>query len=340
MPVLSFRKSVDELDQAAELLTAFRDAVARCIQTTAQYVVELKEQDARAFRGNLEELASRAEHSSPADLDNLHASFRGELRNYRDRVQAEVARMRAEMADVIESMHSFVENVSGSNQDHQRTLRREFDILETTAQAGDLDSIRGAIHHAAETAIHSCEEIQRAQDLITAQLQDEIRNLHKEVDHERRAALSDPITGVWNRKKLDSRIKDLILLNEGFCVFFVGLPSLAHISRNDLRMGHELLKSLTGRMHTVAGKNGELGMTGRWSEEVFAIVFNLPLAGAPATPEQLCASLGGHYAIQLDLANHDLSIEVRIQAVERPKDFAESAFYLQLGQAAFHATAR
>ena len=340
MSVLSFRKSVDQLDQTAGQLAVLQGLVARCIETAGEYAVELKSEDARALRGNLEQLSSQvAQLSNPAEVARLQASFRGELRAYHDLAQADVARMRAEITSVIDSMRAFLAGVGGSTANLKETLHGEFTSLEATVESGDISAIREAVHRAVETAMCRCEEMERAQEFARAQLQDEIRNLHKLVDQERRAALSDPVTGVWNRSKLDDRIKDLILLNETFCIFFVGVPNQIHISRNDPRIGPAFLQALAGRLHSIAGKDGELGMTGRWSEEIFAIVFNLPLASAPVAPFAVQQALGGEYAIHLEGSTREIQVEVLVQAVERRKDSAEAAFYLQLGQAAFRVTA-
>ncbi len=316
-------------------------AFAQCIRNAGQYAVELKAGDTRVFREHLEQIAAQADELySAVDCDQIQTNFRGELRSYRDLVHQEVERLHADLAAVMESMQTFMAGVSGSTVDLKHELDREFQCLEAAAESGDLAAIRGAVQHAVETATKSCEEALRAQELITAQLQDEIRNLHKVVDYERKSALSDPLTGVWNRAKVDSRIKDLVLLNEAFCVFLFGLPGLLQISSMDSRMAPEVLRALAGRLRSMAGKKGELGMVGRWSEEVFAVVFNLPLSGAPISPESAEQSLGGNYAIQLDGASLDVPVEVRVRTVERPKDAPESAFFLQLGQAAFRATAR
>jgi hypothetical protein len=45
---------------------------------------------------------------------------------------------------------------------------------------------------------------------------------------------------------------------------------------------------------------------------------------------------GGKYPIQLDRDCIEVPVSVQVQAVERPKDSAETAFYLHLGQAAFN----
>jgi GGDEF domain-containing protein len=339
MSVLSFRKSVDQLDLVAEQHALLQRTLARFVQATSQYAIELKREHAEAFRANLERIQERAERvASAGDADQLQADFRGELRAYLDTSQGEIWRMRSEMSDVIASMQTFLANSVRSGTNHQQVLRREFKNLDDAAQAGDLTAIRGAVRRATETAFRSYEEIQRAQVTVIAQLQDEIRHLHEQVGYERKAALSDPSTGLWNRSKLDARIKELLLLNEGFCVYFIGVPRLLHLSRRDPRIGPAFLRSLAGRLQTAAGGNGEFGMAGRWSAEVFAIVFNLPLASAPASPAGMQSDLSGDYSIQVEGSSTSLSVEVAVQAIERLRDIPEATFYQELGQAAFRVT--
>jgi GGDEF domain-containing protein len=338
MAVISLRKSVEQLDFAAEQRQLLQQALAHCIQTTGRYVVELNAHDADGLRLNLDKLAGKTEHlGAPAEWEQLSADFRGELRVYRDEEQQKAEHLRTEMASVVEAMQSFIASVSQNGCDHERTLRKEFETLESTAQTGDLDSIRKAIHSAVDTALKSCDQIRRSREIVIAQLQDEIRNLHREVDHERRAALTDPATGVWTRSKLDSRIKDLMLLNEAFCVFLVGVPDVVPVARQDPRLVPGCLHALGARLQAMAAEGGEIGMTGRWSEEVFAIVFNLPLAAVPLSVDAMRKDLSGNYAVQLDGESRDVQLAVNVQCVERPKDASETSFYLHLGQAAYSA---
>jgi len=340
MSVLSFRKSVEQLDHADEQQLAMQRILSRCITSAGEYSIELKSDDRKALRNNLERLSSQTNSVLEAsETDRLANEFRGALRAYNELAQAEVTRMRTETVDVMESMQTFIVKVLDSGTNQEQTLRQEFEGLEAKALTSDITAIRAAIRHTGEVAIQSCEDIQRSQGVVIAQLQDEIRHLHQVVDHEHRAALSDPTTGVWNRAKLDGRIKDLILLNEGFCVFLVGLPTLAQIARSDPRIAAGLLRALAGRLQSISGKNGEIGMAGRWNEDTFAIVFNLPLSGAPSTPAAAESALNGIYSIQHDGAASDIQAQVHVQAVERPKDSPEASFYLHLGQAVFNVTA-
>ena len=223
--------------------------------------------------------------------------------------------------------------------EQEKTLSREFKALEATAETGDLNTIRSAIHETVDSALRGFEEIRRAREITIAQLQDEIRSLHREVEHERRAAHEDPATHLWNRAKLDARIQDLVLLNETFCVFIIGIRNLTQLGARDSRLPSDCMRAFAKRLTNLVAQSGEIGMVGRWSEDCVAIVFNLPLAGAPLPMEQLHATLGGAYSIQLDGVSHTVQLALRIQPIERPKGSNEGAFYLSLGQAAFSVTA-
>ncbi len=241
-----------------------------------------------------------------------------------------MSRLRGSMADVIESMRVFLGESTQAGIDHRELLQREFGQLDVAVKSGDLEVIRVAARQAAETTFRSYEEIQQAQEIVIAQLQDEIRHLHVQVGDVQRASLSDPATGLWSRAKLDDRVADLVRLNETFCVFLIGVPALPE----DPRVSQAFLRALAGRLQSASGMNGELGMAGRWSEEVFAIIFNLPLAGAPETADDLQDKLNGSYAIHLDGATTNLAVEVRVQATERSRDSAEGGFGLALAHLA------
>jgi GGDEF domain-containing protein len=340
MSVISLRKSVSELDHFVEQRTHLQQALARCIQAAGQYCVELRHEDAEKLRANLQRLADFAIHSQDRDsAEQLQADVRGELRAYRDRAQKEAQQLKDQVTQAVTSMQELIATVNSTGTDHEDALRREFTHLEKTAATGDLSAIRAAIRQTIDAALKSCEEIRRSRELVIAQLQDEIRNLHREVDQERRAALRDRSTGLWSRAKLDSRIQDLLLLNESFCVFLIGIRNYSRLAAQQPELLPETLRAVGGRLRSLAGKDGEIGMAGRWSDDTFAIIFNLPLSSAPATIAQIQSKLNGTYAVQLDGSSHSVELSLGVQAIDRPKDSSEGPFFLHLGQAAFSVSA-
>ncbi|MEO8097215.1 MAG: GGDEF domain-containing protein [Acidobacteriota bacterium] len=337
MEMLSFKKTVAELEVLEIQRQDFARTLARCVQSAGQYAVELHPDASLVFREHMERLAEQTETlAQPLDLEHFHSSFRGELRDYRDQAQQAIDLLRTEVANAMQSVHDFMTKVTSTGSDHEKVIRTEFRHLEIAAEAGDLATIRTAIQVTAAKALESCEELRRGNQMIVAQLQDEIRHLHREVDQERRAAQTDLVSTSWNRLKLDARIKDLFLLNEPFTVLLVGIADWSALASQNAELIPTALRSMVGRLQSLAGKEG---MVGRWSDEIFAVVFNLPLHGVAATPERIVEALSGNYSLQRDGTAHALTVTVRVQAVERPKDVRESGFYLNLGQAAFSVTA-
>ena len=74
MSVLSFRKSVDQLDRGAEREAGMQRCLAGCIQSAGDYAIELKNEDTEKLRANLKTLAARvASTSDQAGADKLQA---------------------------------------------------------------------------------------------------------------------------------------------------------------------------------------------------------------------------------------------------------------------------
>ncbi|MFM2125102.1 MAG: Diguanylate cyclase, domain [Acidobacteriota bacterium] len=310
-------------------------AAAQAMQSFAQGISTGAHEHEALLRQEFEQLTRASDQD---DLPALRATVRQTVAavtaSYQELRQAHNLVI-AQLRDEIRTLQQTVERQSNSATPAPPTLleRRVLDQhLEEKLRA------RQGFHLLLARPCHP--DHPKVPDEVTiAQLQDEIRSLHREVEHERRAALEDPVTHLWNRAKLDARIQDLVLLNETFCVFTLGIRNLSQLAASDARLHSETLRAFGRRLQNCVKTSGEIGMPGRWSEDCFAIVFNLPLSGVPVAAEQLQSTLGGNYSIQLDGESHIVSLDLRVQAVERPKGGNEGAFFLSLGQAAFSITA-
>jgi GGDEF domain-containing protein len=339
MEVISFRKSFSELDALAEARDVVKETLAQSIESAAEYAPEVSRSGADKMREHLRQLAAQVPSiSTSEEFKVLHASFRGELRDYRDKVQMQVDQMRVEVANAVEAMSIFIEGVTAAGDNQETILKREFNTLAATAQAGTIEQIRSAISQTAKAALKSCEDVKRSNQLIIAQLQDEIRSLHQEVEKEHRAALTDQATNLWNREKLDTRTKDLMLLDEPFCMFMIGIANLPALSRqHPAHIVQECVKAAGGRLKAMAGQEG---MVGRWNQDVLSIIFNLPLAGVSLSAQKIQDKLAGPYSVQDEGVANQIHLEIHVETVERPKGVGEALFYPKLGQAAFGVVSR
>src|SRR5262249_4333752 len=115
-PVISIRSEIDR-DSFLQKTEQFKDLLAAhyamAIRTVADYVVEVDSKLATEFRVHLRNLQTQAERASQPDhYAGLQASFRGELRSYRDDCADKLARMAAELGDAASVMQTMADHVS------------------------------------------------------------------------------------------------------------------------------------------------------------------------------------------------------------------------------------
>jgi len=329
--LISLFKSINDLEHLAALQKACAKTLSLSIEASAHYAVELNPHDANQLREHLTLVADQvASASSAEDFDIIRSSFRGELRDYRDLTHAQLTRLRTELKAAAAAMQTFAEGLTASADEHEAHIQEEFGQLKTAAHSGDPVVVCGAVDHAIKTVSQSCAEMKRGNQVVVAQLQDELRALHQEIEKERRTLYTDRSSGVWNRNKLDRRIEDLVRQEDPFCVLLVGIKNLRSLYVQYSRTVIEgTLKALVGRMANLLGDDV---MIGRWSEDVFAAVLDVP----PSVGQQLRGlaelKLSGTYSMQENGLSRRVVMDVAAGLVEREKGADAGAFYPKLGQ--------
>ncbi len=315
------------------------EQLCRAISTSAEYAVEVEPVKLQQCRANLQKISQRAESATTSALiEEVQSSFRGELRLYRDQAKEAIGQLREELHSARIMMRNLSDGMTHSGQDLQSAVRKELGRLQETAKQEDLDSIRKAIDDASVAITASCAKIKQQQDLIVAQLMDEIQLLHKEAEKERRAALTDPETGAWNRQKLDSRISDLILLNQPFCLFLIVIANDAQLSKDHPK------ERLAGVFRVMLQRIRHLlkddVMEGRWSRNTFAILSDLAASSIAVDAQHMEESLRGPYTSQEDTESHDVFLDIHVHMIERLRGMTEAEFYPHIGQATYKLSGR
>jgi len=240
--VLSIRKAVDDLTRLEELekrermASALHECYVLAINSSAHYAVEVDPALTVEFRGHLKTLEEQGRAATSAEqLHAVQSSFRGELREYRDKSAAQLAKMRKEVADATAAMIIFADTVASNGENHGEEVNSLLRDLESTAQGDDIQEIRNSIGAAVVGIQSSMEQIQRSNQLVVAQLQDEIRALHLQTEQERKALFTDRASGAWNRQKIDIHLDNRLRENQPFCLLLVWVRNLKTIERQNPR---------------------------------------------------------------------------------------------------------
>ncbi len=160
----------------------------------------------------------------PANWRRSRASFDSELKDYRDKTRDQVQRLRQEVQAAAAAVESFAGSISESEGNLESGLKRELNSLKQRAFSNDVQEIRGAIHASTSKIAASIEQMRSANQLAIAQLKDEIRLLHQEVQAARRSQTSDP--ALEGRQRINGRMEEFIRKNTPFSVLLVVVRNL------------------------------------------------------------------------------------------------------------------
>jgi GGDEF domain-containing protein len=314
--LVSILKSVNELEEFARLQEQTKSSYAMAIRSSAEYVVELDAAQAAEFRQHLGALQQAAQAACQTeDFQAIESSFRGELRDYRDRAQDWLARMRSEMQGTAQALQSLADGLSSTGTDYEQQLNADLQALRNASDGHNLAQIRTTIKSAVASIALSLDQMQRANHLTIAQLHDEIRLLHREMDNERKAFFTDPASGAWNREKMAGRIEELLDRGEAFCVVIAWLNNFKRTKGKVSQTVIEgALKALVKRAHGLLGRDA---MFGRWDEDEFVVIVEAVTARAIAVSTELSQQLSLRYVVQQDGVSHQLPVRVTTTLVDR-----------------------
>lgn len=314
--MISIRKTSNELDRLDEIAKAAKASYSNAVWSAAQYTVELDAHDTGLFRDHLERVREEAEKAAtPEEWQSVQASFRGELRQHRDRSLERLGRLRAELKAAAEAMHAFADSIATGGANHQDDVQEALDRLNGTARSDNLAEIRAAIAQTTGQIGASVERMQRSHQMVIAQLRDEIRLLHQQVETERRAPFLDEATGVWNRQKLDSRLGELLEEDDPFCVLVVCVRNLKRLDQRHPPAVIEggikaLLQRFTAMLDSAA-------MVGRWDEETFAAILDVDPAAAISLSREATQRLSGTYPVQENGVARSITLQAVAGVIDR-----------------------
>ena len=261
-------------------------------------------------------------------MQDVQASFRGELREYRDQTREQLARLRKELESAAAAMASFADEIAAHGEDHEKELKGELERLEHVSASNDLQVIRGGIRTAVGEIAVSLDQMRRGNQLIVAQLQDEIRVLHQEFQAERRALFTDQASGAWVRQKLDLKIHELLRQDDRFSTIAVAVRNLPQVKLDYSRNLVEVtLKALIMRLRGTLGADTSIG---RWNEQEFVAVLDLDPDTLRPIAEELAKKLCGPYSAQENGMAHSVLLDVSTAALEHPAGSDPTSFIYKL----------
>ncbi|MEQ1948626.1 MAG: GGDEF domain-containing protein [Bryobacteraceae bacterium] len=329
--MISIRKATEDLDRIEHVTRTLAGVYDHAIWSTAQYAIEVDPPSVSTFREHLTSLRDQISQAhSPEDWQVVQASFRGELRDFRDRSARQLTRMRSEFAAAVLTMQSFAESVITTGEDHEDTLRDALGHLNKAAQESNMEDVRAIIRKTTVSIEASVERMRKSHQLAIAQLRDEIRLLQGQVEIERHAAQLDPATGVWNRHTMDAKIESFTDKNEPFSLLILCVRNLRRLDGQYSRTTIDnVLAAMTQRL---AAMLDDTAVIGRWDEESFAVILPVEPADAIRISRETAKHLSGNYTVQDNVLPCQIALSVLTGVIDHAVGASPVVFAQRLVQ--------
>ncbi len=308
------------------------ECYALAIRSAADYALDFDNKTALAdFKKHVTALYLRVNGEQPVgELKSIQASFRGELRDYREKAQNYINNLKADLEGATAAMNTFATTFVTNGADAETKVRGQIRRLEAAAERDDLSELRECVLTATREITRSYDDLNRMNQLVVAELQHEIRLLHKEMESERRAAWSDPESGAWLKRKLDEKIEDLLGTQEAFSVIVIAIVNLKRLEAQCSKtVVHGALNAMVKRSIGVVGDDA---MVARLCRDLFATVVELETTSAQAIATELSERLSSRYSVQENGIAQAISMRVFCSVVDRPRDGDAEDFRRRLDQ--------
>lgn len=329
--MISIRKAASDLDRLEELLQSVQQCYGQAIHSTAQYAIELDAAEVNEFRAHLGSIQKQMEDARAAeDWTTVEASFRGELREYRDKATGQLEHLHQQIKASSEAVQLFTESVAAIDVDHEAQIQGALGQLGALEESSDVEAIHAGIRTATQTIGDSMIVMRRRHQAGIAELRDEIRALHRQIEREHKAQFLDPATGVWNRRKLDMRVADLVEHNQPFCILLVCVRNLPRLDRRFPQIMIEgALKALLDRLANLLEEGAVIG---RWDEQNFAAILEMEPAAAIRVSRVAAGQLAGEYPVQENGLSRNILLEAAAGVIDRTAGSDPTSFQQKLLQ--------
>jgi diguanylate cyclase (GGDEF)-like protein len=313
--LISLKKSVSELERWEILQESTMESYRGAIESLRQYAVEIDAVTTEEHRRHLAAIAADlGRAATPEHILETRSWLRGELRDYCEKAAKYLGGLRDDLETSAQALERLVDSIVRNGSDQQQRLGRGLKELRQLVGSDDLDKLRTALAATIGLIEESVEQLQMQNQLVVAQLQDEISTLHKTVERTRKAAATDPVTGVSNRQGIEAGIEREINSGKTFCLLSVWIRNLKQVQHHYGRhLGDEAVAACCRRLMEAVGRQVTLG---RLADDEFVVVIPLPKSDTMKLAQQLSLQLSGTYALMKDGQLHHLSLEISTIVVD------------------------
>lgn len=311
--MISLRRAATELERLEELHRTAVECYAEALNSTEQNAIELDTAQAAHFRAQLRALRDqlRAE-ASASELEKVKTCLDAELRDYCGKTLQQVQRLRQEVQAAAAAVESFAGSINESEVNLESGIQRELNRLNQSAASDDIQEIRSAIHASTAKIGVSVQQMRSSNQLAIAQLKDEIRLLHQEVQSARRSQTPDP--SAESRQRISSYMDECIRKKTPFSVLLVVVRNLEGLQNcYSAHVIDDALKGFQSRFEDILPSSA---MVGRWAKDQFAAILSIASGNAIEMSSTVVHRLSEPFLERDKSGTHSIAFNPRAGIIE------------------------
>jgi GGDEF domain-containing protein len=317
--MISIRKTITELEESQQQRDLAFDCYLAALRNISHYTIELDNSITEPYRRYVTSLAEEVSMAAPESLTESRGTLRGLLRDYRDKASHYLSELREQLASTARSLEETVESLAQTDGDHALRLHSALASLRRAAQSPEGAPLRNVLGTAADAIQESIEQVRREHQITVSQFKTEIRMLHKRIDMLETAACVDALTKMFTRREMEDRIRQA---PPGACCLL--LIKVTGFRLAELNFNREVAAELTTAFSRRLRNSLPEGVViGRWSDEEFIALTQLPKQEAVHLAKHIADHLAGSYACLLAGRSVHPSLQLRVGTVDSTGDTPE-----------------
>jgi GGDEF domain-containing protein len=313
--LISIRKTSNELERLEEFGQSAIACYSEAIGLTDRYATEFNAEQVAHFREQLQALAHQLRGAgNPQQIKSVQVSFEAEVKEFQRRVRDYLDQLRREVTAAEGAVAAFSTSFNQSGSELEAGVKRDLDQLNKVAAGDDIHRIRGAIQTATAKITADVGKMRASNQLAIAQLKDEIRVLHQEIQGMQRSARPSGEEQSPARQHLNSRMEELARRGRPFSVLLAVIKNLQGLHNcHAPKVIESGLNTFKARFqNTLPGS----ATVAHWNKDQFAAVLEIERMLAIATSRDIMRTLSKPIVEEADGALHTMLFEVNTGVID------------------------
>ena len=294
--MISLRKTVSELDQLEEFKRAALECYSLSIGAVQEHAVQVDAAQAAEFRERLQALQAQIKPDTAAgQLKDIQSSLSSELREYAESANQHIQRLRNDVRAASQAVEVFADNFAASGVDLDVEVKRQLQRLDRAAQIDDLKEVHAIVRDASSGIASQLDRMRSSNQLAIAQLKDEIRVLHQEIETARKWRSTAQSLESSSQQEMFRQIDALLRHKTPFSLILIAVRNVTGLESCHSKAAVEgALASMHVRFQNALPKGSA---SGRWAEGQFVATVVVEPSTAMAMSRELAKKLSGVYVL-------------------------------------------